>query len=292
MRKITPRVFFGNLQFIAPEDLRYCTWGRPAVAQGYPVFTPDELTNEPLKWLKYVLLGQLGLRALDELTTEIRRFSIHDWAAAQAECVQILQRAERKQQEILVVIKLVPMDRAGQLPNFRVRSLAEVEETFKKAMAASRPGYRDKQIWLCDSITEIGKLNLAGRMSLPSFGSSDSSMLEAVWYTSPRLLENVGLPDFAYPYIRACRPFGAYAYQIEELYIPEKFRGKLSEASLLSEYDWLIRQITAYRERIEALEASVAVAGAKELSLEFKADNGYFRFIDWDTEVEISGWVK
>lgn len=292
MQKTVARDFFASLRYIDSDDIRQHGWRRTRITDGYPIFTPEELSHEPLKWLKYVLLGRLGLRPLHELGKEIKRFPVLNWAEAQEQCIELLINAKQQQQQILVVIKLVPMDSAGQLPNFRITGMEAVASAFRNARAACRPIF--KEMWLCGSAIDVGGLNLAGRITLPGFNSTASSIIEVVWYTSPRLIENLDVSTFPYPYLRAQRLFGRSNYQVEQLHIPTSsaVNGIVSQKELLDEFAWIMKQIFFHREKIADLEAIVANAGANELSLEFKSDNGNFRFIDWDTEVETSGWIN
>jgi hypothetical protein len=290
MQRITAREFFRRLHFVNASEVGHSQLSFSPTLSGYPIFSFHELTNEPLKWLKYVLLGRLGLRPLNKLATEIKRFPIESIREAQEQCVELMTNAVNRNQNILLVIKLVPMDFAGQLPNFRITNLDEITSAFRSVVATQR--LFDREIWICESITEIGKLNLAGRYILPSTRSL-SMILEVLWYTSPRLLETVNLSVFPYPYLRARCKAGNSQFQIEELHIPSELVSKqvTSEEGVLEDFHWLLRNIYTFREKINELEAVVTAAGAQELSLEFKSDNGNFRFIDWDTEVETGGWI-
>ena len=290
MQRITAREFFGRLYFVSSTEVGHPERFFSSTFPGYPIFSSQELRNEPLKWLKYVLLGRLGLRPLDRLTEEINRFPIELMSEAQKQCVKVMTHAINKNQDVLLVIKLVPMDFAGQLPNFRITKLEDIASAFKAVGATKR--FFDREIWLCESITEVGKLNLAGRYILPSTKSL-SAILEVLWYTSPRLLETINLSIFPYPYLRARCKVGNMKFHVEELHIPSNLLSNqvTNEEGILEDFNWLLRNIYTFKEKINELEAVVTTAGAHELSLEFKSDNGHFRFIDWDTEVETGGWI-
>jgi hypothetical protein len=292
MQKITSRDFFASLRYVDPENINRYVFGNKPVIAGYPVFTSAELANEPLKWLKYLLLARLGLRPLEELTQDIQRYPFSNWQVAQSRCIDFLVKAQQHQQSSLIVVKLVPMDKAGQLPNFHISQLEEVEKVFKAVCAARQP--TDVEIWFCQSTVGIGTLSLAGRLTLPGYSSFGPSWLEVVWYTSPRLLENIDLSTFPYPYLRAVRHTGQLAYRVDKLHIPPTYLSSMDTdaTQFLRDFQWLGTQIASYREKIATLEAILTYAGANELSLEFKSDAGHFRFIDWDTEVETAERIR
>lgn len=285
MRKISARDYFRGLCFVNANDA-----GATNLNFAHPVFTNSELTNEPLKWLKYVLLGKIGLRPLDELDSDIKRFKINHKDKVQLHCKNLLDMANQKEQNVLLVLKLVPMDFAGQLPNFRITSIGELPFIFTEVHRTQN--FLHNEIWVCESITQIGNLNFAGRYILPN-SKSPYSLIESLWYTSPRLLETVSSsPSFPYPYLRAKRLLGALSYQVEDVRIPTKYlETGVNEKTLLGDFAWLLNKIYSYQEKISELEAILVSAGANEVSLEFKSDNGNFRFIDWDTEVETGGWI-
>jgi hypothetical protein len=292
MQKITGRNYFASLRYPAFGDEGQLTFGRRPVVTGHPVFTQSELASEPLKWLKYVLLGRLGLRPLEELAQDINRYPINRWRSAQARCKALLAKAHQRQLSTLIVVKLVPMDKAGQLANFRISHVKEIEGAFKSALATRSPV--DVEIWLCQSVIEIGGTNLAGRLTLPSLNSLAPSYIEVVWYASPRLLENINLSTFPYPYLFAVRQPGQLVHRVKILHIPSKYRSpnRAVSARFLENFRWLEAQVASHKDKIATVELMLQAAGANEVSLEFKSDNGCFRFIDWDTEVEIAEHIK
>ncbi len=290
MHKITTREYFSNLCFVDPYSLYHISFkSKPAIE--YPVFTKAELNREPLKWLKYLLLVRLGLRSIKELTQTIKRYPINHWHVAQSHCVDLLASSLQNHEQLLVVVKLVPVEKAGQLPNFQIRRLDEVEVAFTAAWKAHRP--TDQEIWLCKSRVGPGTMSFAGRLCLPGRNSFGPSRLEVVWYTSPRLLENIHLSSLKYPFLSAELGIGKLSFQIKKLFIPLDHSSKgLTKTQLLNEFQFLGNQIALHREKIETLQTIVEVAGANELSIEFQSNNGRFQFIDWDTEVELAGRVK
>jgi hypothetical protein len=287
MEKIKVKEFFKSITYIS-DDASYRNNSLSNHSQ-FPVFSTHELETEPLKWLKYILLGRLELRNISDLSSEIIRFPIDCIPKVQQYCIRRLENANTKGKNILLVIKLVPLDLAGHLPNTRITSPEDIENAFKMIEKSHKPSH--KEIWVCESLTEMGKLNFGGRYILPS-SKSLSSILEVVWYASPRLLEEINFELFPYPYLRARAEYGTRMYKIEELRIPKEIATLqiTTQSQLLQEFKWLLSKIYSYREKISDLEAILNAAGARELSLEFKSDDGHFRFIDWDTEVETGGW--
>jgi hypothetical protein len=115
--------------------------------------------------------------------------------------------------------------------------------------------------------------------------------LEIVWHASPRLLENVHNPTFPHSYLRASRDVGKLAYQVDYLYVPTSpiVSTEIPIIDHINDFQWLAKKLKQHSERIAELESVLGKAGAREISLEFKVDDGHFQFIDWDTGIEMTG---
>lgn len=260
------------------------------VQNSYPVFNKLELENEPLKWLKYLLLARLGLRSIRKLSDDIHRYNYDDWHLAKRECFELIIKSHLLQAHILIVVKLVPMLQAGQLPNFHITSEDDINVVFDRLHSARRPEH--VEVWVCQSMIDVKNTNFAGRLSFPTSKHYGVTWLEVVWNTSPRLLESIVHQEtFAYPYLRANRQVGKMCFDVNKLFIPNKYKVEFGKGatSFIKDFLWLKSQFKRYAEKIAILENILASQGAREISLEFKVDNNRFQFIDWDTEIETSG---
>lgn len=283
MTNSSPRKFFSKLRYSENIDIQT---DHHQSTDGYPVFSTVELNKLPLKWLKYLLLARLGLRSMQGLKQDIHRFPITGWILAKEYCDGLLTIAKKDEITVLLVVKLIPMDRAGQLPNFRITSLDHLNQTFEALKSSLSPEYQE--VWVCQTIIDHNTSSFAGRLTIPGHKNYSASWLEIVWFTSPRMLESVDWDNSSFPSLRSFRAVDGFRFQIEKFHIPQNtiFGYEGTHQRCLQDFMWLKYKIAEYKEKIDALEAIVAAAGAKELCLEFKVDNGQFRFIDWDTEVE------
>jgi hypothetical protein len=279
MNFISPRAFFARLRY--SDDHGFQVGSRES-SIGYPVFGQQELEQSPLKWLKYVLLAQLGLRPIKELEKDIRRFAINDWLLAKDCCRQLLANAKKDKLSILLVVKLVPLDKAGQLPNFRITKDDNLDKIFDEIVLNITSEYRE--VWICQTIVDFNTRSFAGRFTIPGYQNYGASWLEVVWFTSPRLLETINWNNLTQPSLRAFRPVGSIEFRIEKMHIPSNDPLELKRYT--QDFIWLKSKIEENKEKISELETILSTAGAHELCLEFKVDNGHFQFIDWDTDIE------
>jgi hypothetical protein len=248
------------------------------------VFTDYESRELPLKWLKYLLLERVGLTTLQELDETIHRFPVADAKKAKNFCYQLL-KSRNTENSNMIVLKVVFSDRAGQLPNFRIYRRSDIPTAFESALAQYMT--EAQEIWLCQSEIAHSDANFGGRLSMPGNVVYAPSILEIVWFTSPRLLEEYRTKSFAYPFLRAYKRPGSLQFRLDELHLPEKWRVEPNEKErFLQDAQWVLYSLKSHREALDKLELILFGAGANELSIEFKASGGKFSIIDWDTEIE------
>ena len=76
----------------------------------------------PLKWRKYLALVDFGFITADELGTEIRRYRRSELRRFVSDIRSEIRQERRQGFRSLYVVKLVPADLPGQLPNLRLES--------------------------------------------------------------------------------------------------------------------------------------------------------------------------
>lgn len=269
------RRFISNLRYIDPHDSAEKTNNESNM-----IFNELEIRNEPLKWLKYELLFQLNLLPKKEIRN-VRRFKMTDLKLAYHACLDDFR--QYRGIPTLIIIKIIFMDRAGQLPNYNLDSIDRVEEAFSNIVRLYGKDH-SCEIWFCRSLG----LKLSGRMTFFETSLMASDLLEIVWQTGPRALEHLSLDKFEYPYLRAERPAGSMGFRIQKVYLPSSSSGipPSTPAALLRDFRDVLGQFWWHRESIDILRAVLNAAGAKEVVLEFKETASHFAFIDWDTEIE------
>ncbi len=252
------------------------------------LFTESELSSQPLKWLKYLLLSKVGLQPIDDVAEQIKRFPISDRQQAKDWCIQTLERSINNGTAPMVVIKVVPWSLAAQLKNYRTFRPEDVEPAFEKI--EQDYGETTHEVWCCQSSIDPGTLSMGGRVTYPR--SVLDKQLEIVWFASPRWLESVTLSDFPFPYLRATQSIGSISFTPQAIYIPISGKhSSIEETTLLEDFKWIVEQINRREKSINLLLNILYEYGAKEVCLPFKVSEGKLTIIDWDTEIEsTSDW--
>jgi hypothetical protein len=256
------------------------------IAEGgrrYPVFNQDEITNTPLKWLKHLLLVYVGLREIDELHKEIHRFPMTRDGLIQARkvCSTILDNSEPE--TILIVLKIIFQDRTMGLPNYRITAIKQIKPTFGSIELA----YLNKvdELWLCKSDISRSSSNFGGRVTFRLDTTWMHDVIEIIWYTSPRMLDQCQFMDF--PHLRASRRPGALSFVIDDFYVPKAFSNKQLKQNLSKDYEVALLELYKRREKIDILGDILRKNDIGEVVLEFKMDLGHFKIIDWDTNIGV-----
>ena len=267
------RSFFSNLIYSSSGEV-----------EPTRIFSPDEIALEPLKWLKRLMLVRQGLSSMEVLESEISRFPAKRMAEAKSQCLALALEAHEFGKNFMIVLKIVPRDTVGLIPNYRVYYPEAIDDVFSRLEGASTSD--EDELWYCLSIVDSATLSLGGRVVIPSDSSSET--VELVWYTSPRLIEEFNGSNFDYPFLRARRHNGEIRYRNELLYVPDQFQlNKQSRDRYVEEGNWAINEVWRHRSGIDAICGTVFRAGAREISIEFRVNVGNLVFIDWDTDVEL-----
>ena len=255
-------------------------WEYQDTIPSLPVFHLNEINTEPLKWLKYLLLERVKATTVKELESTIRRYKMSQKERIIKDCENLIVNSSNPP---MVILKVVFHERAGQLPNFRMYKREEIVPSIEQAYNTYEKFAQE--FWLCYSTVSLHSSDLGGRITFQ--GSKFSpSLIEIVWFASPRLIESYNAVEFDYPFLRAKKNPGQIQFEVEELYIPKKFDHP--QEKYLADFQLVLYEIFTKKESLRSLEQILFGAGAKELSIEFKISNGKFSIIDWDTEIETS----
>ena len=232
----------------------------------------------PLKWRKYLALVDFGFQSADELAAEIRRYPRSKVHRLVSDIRSDIRHDSRRAHRSLYVVKLVPADLQGQLPNFRVERSSQLKQLVAFLATHSEVNY--VEAWYCRTRIDSEVFSVAGRIVFSAANTGGTQIIEQLWRGSPRLLETY-CGDFAFPYVRASRYSWGWPYAIEHVHVPRK--SALSNLQLQSEFGYAMRCIEQEKEKIATFCAFLDSFSFKAYSLEYKIVASQVEIIDWDT---------
>jgi len=236
----------------------------------------DKFSGAPRKWRKYLLLSMFGLTSEQQLNKSIKRFAFADLDT----CRRSLRDAlEKSKTTTMAVVKLVPMQESGRLPNYIVRKAVDIQEAFSLIQKRSHENW--VEIWYCLNDVSVEKFSVGGRFIPDPIQHAAIQTLEQVWHTSPRLIEQLS-EGVSFPYIRSERVGFEQRLTITAMFIPPGY--PIDEARIRGEYLAVLKFIGDTKEAWETFVAYLSGKGVRAISLEYKVDNGEFSFIDWDSD--------
>lgn len=250
------------------------------------IFREEELSREPIKWLKYLVMSCVGLEPIEKISSQIQRFNVSTLQQAKIWVSDRYSESSSQENQFMVVAKVVPWDRGAQLKNYRILQQADIDKKFNEVS----DDFPDSthEIWCCESSVAKEGLNLGGRLTFPK-NSNMKQYLELVWFASPRMVESFTPKGFKYPYLRAFRINGYVPFEVETLYIPEEYQNSNQcDDDWLTDFKYVISTIFKKLKTIELLVGTLSTFGAQEVSFCFKFANGRLTIIDWDSEIESS----
>lgn len=232
----------------------------------------------PLKWRKYLALVDFGFVSAGELAEEIRRYPRSKVYRLVSDIRSDIRYDSRRARRSLYVVKLVPADLQGQLPNFRLEGSSQLKQLV--AFLAAHSGVNYVEAWYCRTRIDSEVFSVAGRIVFSAAITGGTQIVEQMWRGSPRLLETY-CGDFAFPYVRASRYSWGWPYSVEHVHLPRK--SALSNSQLQSEFGYAMRCIEQEREKIATFCTFLDSFSFKAYSLEYKIVASRLKIIDWDT---------
>jgi hypothetical protein len=232
----------------------------------------------PLKWRKYLALVDFGFISANELAADIRRYRISNVRRLVSDLRSDIQDDSRRARRSFYVVKLVPTDLPGQLPNFNVDRVSQLKQLAAFLAAHSRENYLEA--WYCRTRIDPEVFSVAGRIIFSAGDAGRTQLVEQLWRGSPRKLETYS-EDFAFPYVRASRYSWGWPYSIEHVHVPRK--SLFSNPQLQSEFGYSMRCIEREREEIAAFCGFLDSFSFKAYGLEYKIVGSQLKIIDWDT---------
>jgi hypothetical protein len=236
----------------------------------------------PLKWRKYLALVDFGFQSADELAAEIRRYPRSKVQRLVSDISSEIRHDTQQARRSLYVVKLVPADLQGQLPNFRLDRSSQLN--LLVAFLTAHSGVNYVEAWYCRTRIDSEVFSVAGRIVFTAANTGQTQIVEQLWRGSPRLLETY-CSDFAFPYVRASRYSWGWPYSIEHVHLPQKLAQKsaLSRLQLQSEFGYSMRCVEQEREKLSAFCEFLDSFSFKAYSLEYKIVASQLKIIDWDT---------
>ena len=116
----------------------------------------------PLKWRKYLALVDFGFQSADELAAEIRRYPRSKVQRLVSDIGSEIRHDTRRARRSLYVVKLVPADLQGQLPNFRLERSSQLKQLV--AFLAAHSGVNYVEAWYCSTRIDSEVFSVAGRI--------------------------------------------------------------------------------------------------------------------------------
>jgi hypothetical protein len=236
----------------------------------------------PMKWRKYLALVDFGFISADELAADIRRYQISKVHRLVSDLRSDIRDDSRRARHSFYVVKLVPADLPGQLPNFNVERSSQLKQLVAFLAAHSRENYLEA--WYCRTRIDSEVFSVAGRIVFSAASTGSAQIVEQLWRGSPRKLETYS-DDFAFPYVRASRYSWGWPYSIEHVHFPRKSARKsaFSNLQLRSEFAYSMRCIEQESEKIETFCTFLDSFSFNAYSLEYKIVASQLKIIDWDT---------
>jgi hypothetical protein len=232
----------------------------------------------PLKWRKYLKLVDFGFLTAEELAADIRRYPKSKVHHLIRDIRSDIRRDALQARRRLYVVKLVPAELQGQLPNFRLEQSSELKQL--AAFLAAHADGNYVEAWYCSTRIDSEIFSVAGRFVFGLTESGRTQLVEQLWRGSPRLLETYS-DDFAFPYVRASRYSWGWPYSIEHVHLPRK--SMVSDSQLRSEFGYSMGSVEQERQKIKTFCAFLDSFSFKAYSLEYKIVASQLRIIDWDT---------
>lgn len=224
------------------------------------------------------MLVQYGFIKLEELERDIRRYGRSEERQVIRDIRSDLRSEQQRGRRHLYVIKLVSIDLAGRLPNFRVESLEDLKQVSR--FFADHEQDNHVEIWFCRTRVDDNVFSVAGRFVFTPCDSDQEQSVEQMWCCSPRLLEQVS-ESIRYPYLRASRYSWGWPYSIEDVRIPTSWN--IDQPGLEKEFLWSMRLFEREREPAEAFLAFLDSFALRAYSIEYKIVGSKLTIIDWDT---------
>jgi hypothetical protein len=232
----------------------------------------------PMKWRKYLALVDFGFLSADELAADIRRYRISNVRRLLNNLRSDLRADFQQARHSFYVVKLVPADLPGQLPNFNLERSSQLKQL--PAFLAAHGGGNYLEAWYCRTRIDSEVFSVAGRIVFSTGDAGRTQLVEQLWRSSPRRLETYS-DDFAFPYVRASRYSWGWPYTIEHVHLPEK--SALGNLQLHSEFGYSMRYIEQEKEKLEAFCTFLDSFSFKAYSIEYKIVASQLKIIDWDT---------
>jgi len=232
----------------------------------------------PMKWRKYLALVDFGFVSADELAADIRRYPISEVRRLVSDLRSDIRDDFRRARRRFYVVKLVPADLPGQLPNFNVERVSQLKQLV--AFLTAHSGETYLEAWYCRTRIDSEVFSVAGRIVFTAPDNGRTQLVEQLWRGSPRLLETYS-DNFALPYVRASRYSWGWPYSIEHVHLPRK--SALSKLQLQSEFGYSMRCLEQEREKIATFCEFLDSFSFKAYSLEYKIVASQLKIIDWDT---------
>lgn len=230
--------------------------------------------SDPLKWRKYWLLVDWGLRKKQDLLSSIVRYRICDYQ----KCLEkILEAIQVEPSRYTYVVKLICLNKFYKMPNFLIAHEKDAEDAYLTLKAMDLSGF--VEIWYCRNLTEnfstvFGRILISNGALFPQICPN---RVELVWGSSARSIEKY--PAMECSFIAIERKNWNSVPVISEM-IPMG----IDDCVLINRSKQIIDGLTLFKRQIMEFGEFLFSHGCQHLCLEFSHNNGQLNFIDWDSD--------
>ncbi len=231
--------------------------------------------EKSFKWFKQQILIDFHLRDAESFKQNI---SIFDKNQINEVMVFIVnqKRQEAETKKLYFIIILVPLKQEFHLRNIVIKEETDVNHICERL--SRQNSY--SEIWVCTNWVDARE-NFSGRFCIEQLNGVENHILEIVENDIPRSVEKIEC-YFEKKYEKETND---YNYVRNRWSTRFKQREDQYEKNVMNKATIQIcQEIERKREQIDFLFNCLANIGIKNLSLDFRFQNGKLEFIDWDTE--------
>jgi len=232
--------------------------------------------NEPLKWIKNLILVHFGLRTEEILNKEIKRYPIEKYTLLLDD---ISLELKKKTASILYILKLVPENKVYKLENFQISNESHISDVCNVLKEKDLEQYAE--IWCCKSYNVNSPHYSSGRILFKNSVVDIGQTIEHVWENTPRSLETFD-QSADIKYIRVSRIGWGRRYKTEKttLCLQKQYQ-------YIPYFHLVLFEIERLREKICLFEEFLNTHGIFDFSLEYMYQNHIFYILDWDAFDEV-----
>lgn len=229
-------------------------------------------TNDPLRWMKYLVLPVFKIRNYESLAQEIIRYEIKDINKLLED---LKKDIEESQNEFIYILRYISQKRLTH-KNYKivkyVNDLEEIKQAYNRDTIE-----KYSEIWVTKIDTQeritIGKVSFTY-----TFEEYTNQMIEIVWNQKKRLLNQYTRAEED-SYMKATRVSWATRYEIEET--SNLNDDSITKKEIIQDLKNAVLEIERKKKEIDRFKDYVKKLKIPTFGLEFRIIGEKFEFIDF-----------